>query len=142
MNTINITTSQNIELEYELGSVGDRILGRILDRVVLIGYIIVVIAIIGFGNLEKFTGRYMWFMVLFIALPLMFYNLLSELFLHGQSLGKKIMGIRVISLTGGQPSFSQYLIRWIFRIVDFLFSGSLIALIMVAASEKNNAWVI
>lgn len=106
MNTINVTTSQNIELEYELGSLGDRIVSRILDRVVLVGYVIVVLAIIGFGNLEKFMNRNIWVIAIFIALPLLFYHLLSEMFLNGQSLGKKIMGIKVISLTGGQPTFS------------------------------------
>ena len=35
MNTIRITTSQNIDLEYELGSLGDRIVGRILDGLVI-----------------------------------------------------------------------------------------------------------
>ncbi len=137
MNTINVTTSQNIELEYELGSLGDRIIGRILDFLVLIGYGIVVFAIIGFGNMGRFMDNNAWFMVVFIAFPLVFYDLLCEMLLNGQSLGKKIMGIKVISLNGGQPVFSQYLIRWLFRIVDFSLSANLVALIMVAASEKK-----
>ncbi len=137
MNTISITTSQNIELEYELGSLGDRIIGRLLDFLVLIGYCVIIFAVIGFGNLGRFMENNAWFIVLFIAFPVVFYDLLSEIFLNGQSLGKKIMGIKVISLSGSQASFSQYLIRWLFRIVDFSFSGSLVALIMVAASEKK-----
>ncbi len=47
------------------------------------------------------------------------------------------MGIKVISLNGEQPAFGQYLIRWLFRLVDFTLSGSLVALITVAASEKK-----
>ena len=47
------------------------------------------------------------------------------------------MKIKVISLNGAQPSFSQYLLRWLFRLVDFSLSGSLAALICVAASEKK-----
>ena len=137
MNTISITTSQNIELEYELGSLGDRIVGRILDFIVLFAYGIIIFAIVGFGNLESFISKNAWFIVIFIVVPVVFYDLLSEIFLNGQSLGKKIMGIKVISLTGGQASFSQYLIRWLFRIVDFSFSGSLVALITVAATEKK-----
>jgi uncharacterized RDD family membrane protein YckC len=137
MNTISITTSQNIELEYDLGSLGDRIIGRILDFLVLAGYIFIIVAIVGFGNLGRFLEKNAWFIIFFIAFPVVFYDLLSEIFLNGQSVGKKIMGIKVISLNGGQASFSQYLIRWLFRIVDFSFSGSLVALITVAASEKN-----
>ena len=29
------------------------------------------------------------------------------------------MGIRVITLEGGQASLSQYLLRWVFRLADF-----------------------
>jgi uncharacterized RDD family membrane protein YckC len=137
MNTISITTSQNIELEYELGSLGDRIIGRILDFIVLIAYGIIIFVVIGFGNLERFMNNNAWFIVIFIVIPVVFYDLLSEIFLNGQSLGKKIMGIKVISLNGNQPSFGQYLIRWLFRIVDFSFSGSFVALITVAATEKK-----
>ena len=137
MNTISITTSQNIELEYDLGSLGDRIIGRILDFLVLIAYGVILFAIIGFGNLGRFTDQNIWLMVVFLGFPYAFYDLLSEMFLNGQSVGKKIMGIKVISLNGNQASFSQYLIRWLFRIVDFSLTGSLVALITVAATEKK-----
>ncbi len=137
MNTISIVTSQNIELEFELGSLGDRIIGRILDLLVQGAYLIAMVFIFGFGNSRGFSGVRPWLMVLFIGFPLVFYDLLSEILLNGQSLGKKVMGIKVISLDGQQASFRQYLIRWLFRIVDFSFSGNLVALIMVAVSEKK-----
>ena len=93
MNTISITTSQNIELEYELGSLGDRIIGRILDFIVLIAYGIIIFVVIGFGNLESFMNNNAWFIVIFIVIPVVFYDLLSEIFLNGQSLGKRIIKI-------------------------------------------------
>ena len=137
MNTIKITTSQNIDLEYELGSLGDRVLGRILDGLVVAAYILVFVAIIGFSNIGDFIGDNIWLFIIVIVLPVLFYDLLCEMFLNGQSFGKKIMKIKVISLNGEQPSFSQYLIRWLFRLVDFSLSGSLVALITVAVSEKR-----
>ncbi len=136
MNIISITTSQNIELEYELGSVGDRIVGSIIDGIIKTAYAIIVMATFVFGNSRVFSGTYIIFIVL-LALPFVFYNLASELLLHGQSVGKKVMGIKVISLSGEQPSFSQYLNRWVFRLVDFTLSGYIIGVIMVAATEKK-----
>lgn len=136
MNIISITTSQNIELEYELGSVGDRILGSIIDGIIKTAYAIFVMATFVFGNSRVFSGLYIVFLVL-LALPFVFYNLASELLLNGQSVGKKIMGIKVISLSGEPPSFSQYLNRWVFRLVDFTLSGNMIGLIMIAATEKK-----
>jgi uncharacterized RDD family membrane protein YckC len=59
-----------------------------------------------------------WATVLF-GLPVLFYHFFCEIVFNGQSLGKKAMSIKVISVDGGQPSVSQYLIRWVFRLADF-----------------------
>ena len=132
MNTISIVTTQNIELDYDLASLGDRIIGRLLDGLVIAGYVIGLILLIGFGNIEQFFSNNGWITII-IILPIVLYDLLSELLLNGQSVGKKVMGIKVISLNGAQPALSQYLLRWAFRLVDFSMSGSLVAVIMVAA---------
>jgi uncharacterized RDD family membrane protein YckC len=136
MNTITITTPQNTEIEYELGSLGDRIIGALIDWLIIIAYVIVIMAVFVFGRSGGFSGSYQVVLVLF-ALPPVFYDLACELFLNGQSMGKKVMGIKVISLSGEQPSFSQYLNRWIFRLVDFTISSNMVGLIMVAATEKK-----
>ena len=136
MNTISITTSQNIEVEYTLGSLGDRILGRIIDGFVLAAYAFALAAIIGFGNIGDYLTSNYW-MIIVLVFPVVFYDLVCEMAFNGQSVGKKVMGIKVISLSGEQPSFSQYLVRWLLRLVDFSFSGSLVALIMVAVSDKK-----
>lgn len=136
MNTISVTTSQNIDVEYELASLGDRVLGRIIDNVVLFSYFIILLVFIGFSNFARFFGDNFWLIIL-LLLPYVFYDIVCETLLNGQSAGKRIMKIKVISLNGAQPSFSQYLIRWLFRFADFLLSSSLLAFIMVAASEKK-----
>jgi hypothetical protein len=51
-------------------------------------------------------------------MPTVFYHLLLEIMMNGQSIGKKAMHIKVITLEGGQPSISQYIIRWMFRLFD------------------------
>lgn len=38
--------------------------------------------------------------------------------MKGQTPGKKILSLQVVSMTGNQPSISQHLIRWIFRIIE------------------------
>lgn len=136
MDTINITTSQNIDLEYELASVGERITGYIIDWLVIIAYCIIIFATIGFGSAGGFFNGYAW-IVIIVFIPPFFYHLLSEILLNGQSIGKKVMGIKVISLTGAQPSIGQYLIRWLFRILDFSVAGGLIALLLVIVTQKK-----
>ena len=41
--------------------------------------------------------------------------------MNGQSVGKKIMGLRVVNENGGRASISQFLIRWLLRDIWFLF---------------------
>ncbi len=38
--------------------------------------------------------------------------------MKGQSLGKKIMDIKVVSLMGNVPSVSQVMLRWMFRLIE------------------------
>lgn len=137
MGIISVTTTQNIELDYELAGLSDRIFARLLDFLCIAGYIILIMAIVGFGQFGHFLDTNPWIFILVIIIPVVFYDLFCEAMFNGQSVGKMILKIRVISLNGNQPALSQYLTRWLFRLVDFTLSGSLVAVIMVAASEKH-----
>jgi hypothetical protein len=57
--------------------------------------------------------------------------------MNGQSIGKKVKNIRVISLDGNQPHIGQYLIRWLFRIADTMMSSGLVAIMTIALSAKG-----
>jgi len=72
-----------------------------------------------------------------LILPIAFYDLLLEILLNGQSVGKRVMKIKVINIDGNQPSLGQYVIRWLFRLIDFTLTGGVCALITVAVSEKK-----
>ena len=131
MNTIKITTTQNIEIEYDLASLGERIAGRLLDGLIIGAYVIILVVIaFNMGNLVE---KNPWLIIILI-LPVMFYDLVSEILMNGQSVGKRIMNIKVVSLNGSQPTLGQYMNRWLFRLVDFSLTGSICALITVAVS--------
>jgi hypothetical protein len=40
--------------------------------------------------------------------------------MNGQSVGKRLLGIRVVNENGGKPSISQYIIRWLIRTSDYM----------------------
>lgn len=136
MHTISIVTSQNIEVEYDLGSLGDRIVAYLIDGIILFAYVITAIAIIGFGNFGQFLESNIWTAII-LMLPLFFYHLVCEVAFNGQSVGKRVMGIKVISLSGEQAALSQYLIRWLFRLVDFSITNGILAVILVAVTERK-----
>jgi len=47
------------------------------------------------------------------------------------------MKIRVISLDGTRPKFSQYLLRWLFRLVDFSITSYLAGLVTIIVTDKG-----
>jgi uncharacterized RDD family membrane protein YckC len=51
-------------------------------------------------------------------LPILLYHVVFEITMNGQSIGKRIMRLRVVDENGGRPGISQYLIRWLLRISD------------------------
>jgi uncharacterized RDD family membrane protein YckC len=137
MQTIRITTSQNIDIDYEVAGVGERILARLIDFALFIVVFLAGLIVSGaFGGLSGNSVAVVVLLVIYAVL-FVFYDLVCEIVLNGQSLGKRVMKIKVISLNGARPTFSQYLMRWLFRIVDFTLTSQACGLIAVAVTEKH-----
>ena len=139
MDTIKITTSQNVDLDYEAAGIGYRLLASLLDETFKIIYIIICLMILGLSHKNDSSiysggGTYTLYTFLIIAaLPYTLYYFLSELFMNGQSFGKKIVAIKVVKLDGTQPGVSSYMIRSLLRIID----NSLVGLLTIAVTEKS-----
>lgn len=65
------------------------------------------------------------------------YHLLFEYFNEGQSLGKKVLKIKVVSLTGERPKLLDLVMRWMFRIVDVAFTFGLLAIIFISSTKRK-----
>lgn len=133
--TVSILTSQNVALEYEPASLGDRILALMLDYLIFLGWIIFYFVLLRLMP-GVFQNRFASTAVL--VLPFMLYDLLCEVFLNGQSLGKIAMKIRVVMLDGSPPGLGAYLIRWLFRLVESpVFFAGVVPLIAIAANGRG-----
>ncbi len=135
MQTIRITTSQNIDIDYEIAGVGERILGYLIDAAIFVlVFIALAISTAFFSGGDRrliVTIVMIWFAIF------IFYDLICEIFMNGQSIGKRVMKIKVISLDGGQPTIGQYMLRWLFRIVDFTLTSGLCAVISTSVSKNS-----
>ena len=128
-----ILTSQNVLLEYDPASIGERILATVIDYGVFLGWFILTLAVP--AQLGIMKGD---FYVLFVMIPIVLYDLLCEWLLNGQNVGKLAMGIRVVMLDGSQPSLGPYLIRWLFRLIESVtFFGGIVPIITVATNGKG-----
>ncbi|MBL7861376.1 MAG: RDD family protein [Cyclobacteriaceae bacterium] len=132
MPTIQVRTTQNVFIHYPVASVGDRILGYLIDRIILIAFAIAVGTI--FYNLEV-NEQWIWIVV--IGIPFILYSVLFEIFMNGQTPGKRVMNIKVIRLNGTPATVGDFILRWIFALIDFGVLGGAIAVILVAAGGKG-----
>jgi uncharacterized RDD family membrane protein YckC len=133
MSRIRIQTTQNIELEYELAGVGDRLVAYLLDLLIYGAWLLLMLLLQSETTLLDGLGG--WLVALY-ALPVLTYQLLCEVLLNGQSLGKKVRRIRVVSLDGRQPTLGQYAVRWVFRIVDDMIGSGVVAIVCIATTSK------
>lgn len=123
MDDIQITTSQNVLVNFKLGSVGHRIAAYLIDLLIKAAYMFIVgISVERYmnGNTEE-----MWLFFLFS--PVYFYTLLSEILTGGQTIGKKIVGIKVVKLEGYAAGVKEFFLRWALNDVWLFLSLSVVA---------------
>ena len=140
MATIRVHTPQNVTLEYEVGSLGNRIVAAILDNLILLAYAGALFGLaVWLGGRLTVYNPFMWVLGLLIGIPYVFYNLGCEVLFNGQSLGKKAMQLRVMRLDGTAPRLGDYFLRWLLRIVDTSLPGigGLVAIITIAVNGKG-----
>lgn len=142
MTELQINTTQNVNINFTAASVGERILAYIIDWIIKIAYIIVTYQIT-FNLLEvdkMIVDMDQWSQIAIYAtfyLPVIFYTLIFETLLDGQTLGKRILKIKVVKIDGYQASLADFVIRWIFRIVDLNMMSGVVALVAIITSPKN-----
>ncbi|WP_136481967.1 RDD family protein [Cognatitamlana onchidii] len=121
MSELQINTTQNVKISFNASGPGVRLLAFIIDSVIKIGYMLILNWTFGaFDNMDQ------WSQIAIntvLSFPVMFYTLALESFFQGQTIGKRVMKIRVVKFDGYQASFSDYVVRWFFRIVDVYIFG-------------------
>jgi len=126
-----VPTTQNIELEYPIASVGDRIFARLIDLCIQAGYLTVIYFLRGFDQSQ--TAQ------IFLTLPVFFYSLVWEVFFNGQTPGMRLRNLRVIRVDGKPPGIAAFLLRWLLRGIEMnpvLFWG-LPAIVAISSSKKG-----
>ncbi|MBR9861601.1 RDD family protein [bacterium] len=133
-----VNTKFNTKLNLSVNTLGNRILAYILDIIAISLYLFLVVQILSTFDLslgeafDEDRGRILWGWYSLIMIPVMFYTLISETVSGGYTLGKYLTKIKVVKIDGFQPSFVDFFIRWIFRIVDIY-----IVIVLVILIDSN-----
>lgn len=133
MAELQINTTQNVKINYIAAGAGERLVAYLIDAAIKWGYLIILSR--GFGAFNDLDSWSQIGIHTVLSLPVIFYTIVQEVFLDGQTLGKKAMKIRVVKIDGYQASLADYLIRWFFRIVDIYIFG--LGFFFIAFSKKT-----
>ena len=138
MSKIQIKTTQNILLAFEPASIGERMGAFAIDFVLIMGYGYLASVIIDLSGYSLSTNPWEFSAISSVLmLPAAFYSLVAESLMQGQTVGKRILKIRVLKIDGYQASFADFFIRWTFALVEVALSMGSIALISIISSKYS-----
>lgn len=136
MLTVDIPTTQNVTIQYELASTKERFVAALLDFIFL--FVVLLIINLLLNYIVGLIFRKAEFLYILVnSLIIIFYSFSQEVILKGQTFGKKMMGIRVMRLDGQKPQPFNYMARLAFKLIDIWASFGAIGITMIKSSGKG-----
>jgi uncharacterized RDD family membrane protein YckC len=143
-----VDTPESVDLALEPAGLGTRFLAIAVDAVIqwgaamLVMMIVVPLTMVGsftklFENPAAISGVLMTILLLVFGFLFFLYKLLLEAFWNGQTVGKRVVGIRVIKANGLPVDFLQVVIRNLLRVIDYLPLQYLVGTVTIVASRRG-----
>ena len=132
--TIRVVTPENIAFEYRLAGPFRRLPAFLLDLGVMLGLLFVLQIVIGMtvGIASPFAAMGLFLLMFFVIK--WFYGVLFETFMNGQTPGKYVLGLRVLTDTGQPINGMQATLRNLLRAADLLVP--LIGMLVMTLNRK------
>lgn len=124
---IRINTTQNVHLNFELASLGDRLAACLIDLVLLWVFAISTLYIFSASSVS----------VYFVIAVVTVYFPVFEILSNGKSVGKMIQKTRVIRVDGSEPNIGDYALRGLIGLVEIFSSQGTIAMIAFLLNGKG-----
>ncbi|KPM30458.1 RDD family membrane protein [Croceitalea dokdonensis DOKDO 023] len=136
MNDFQIETAQNISISQNTAHLGDRLLAYLIDSFVIFAYTILVILLLVSLELDFADA---WAIYLIASLPAFLYYVGVETLTDGKTIGKSLMKLRVVKIDGSKPSFANYFVRWMLRIIDVVLTtgGGAVLTILIRGNGQR-----
>ncbi|WP_025740102.1 RDD family protein [Aquimarina pacifica] len=137
MANLAINTTQNVNLAYKTVGIGERILAFLIDAAIFWLYLYIidlVTSLLGTAFSDNWT---VFGLQSLLFLPVAFYSLFMNIIFNGRTVGKMVMKIRVVRVDGLPAQWSNYMIRWMLRLVDIWIFASAIGVLTIILSNKN-----
>ena len=124
MQKIDITTTQNVTIQYSQATTGERVYAFIIDLIISISFYLLLVFIFNLFRMGATAGS-----ILGVVSGLL-YPLIAEWTNSGQTYGKRWMKLKVVKLDGKDAQGLDYLIRWFFGFIELYFTAGILAYIV------------
>ncbi len=116
-----VSTPERVAFQYEIAGIGSRFLAQIVDVVVISVIQLAILLLAGaLGGIFNSGGLAGLVVILLSFILLVGYFLISEAAWNGQTLGKRVVRLRVVGDLGQPLSIGKAAVRNLVRIIDFL----------------------
>ncbi|MCL2286034.1 MAG: RDD family protein [Firmicutes bacterium] len=138
MKTVTVITPANIEVEYKLAGVGARLAALIIDSLLqLLAVALCARVLFGINRQTGHGVHYSTILAIFLVVSFLIYFgyfIVCEMLMNGQTVGKRMFGLRVVRDNGQPIEFSQSLLRGVIRsTLDMMYVG----LFVILFSKKH-----
>lgn len=135
---LEVVTSDHVVLRYDLAGAGNRGFAALLD------FVVATVLTLGWATawstIVEGTGGVLLGVVLFTAVLFGWaYFIFLEWLWNGQTLGKRVFGLRVINEDGSPARFIAVFVRNLVRVVDFLpgfYGFGLLSIVLSSRSQR------
>ncbi|WP_042144129.1 RDD family protein [Paucisalibacillus sp. EB02] len=139
---IEIKTPEFVSLNYQIAGLGSRGAAMIIDQLLLLVANTVIYLIFLMANVAEIFYLSNSWVPIAVAIIIVFiinwgYFFVSEYFFGGKTLGKKLIGIRVIQENGHSITFLSSLIRNLLRIIDMLPTSYFLGMVFIFFHSKH-----
>ena len=142
---VDIKTPEFVSLQFQSAGLGSRTAAFIIDQLILMTVNVIIIICLGFV-LYGFDD--LFFLTEFMSYPIAItlivlfllnwgYFFVLEYFSGGKTIGKRVIGIRVIQENGHSLTILSSFIRNLVRIIDSLPANYLVGMLMIFFHPKN-----
>ncbi len=136
-----IETPEGVHIEYEIAGIGSRSIAYIIDLLIRYGFLILLWFVINYTALlvilvENFSEVVLSSLIFGVFFIQFLYFLLFEAFWNGQTPGKRVMGVRVISISGRPIGLMSSGLRNLVRVCDLLPAFYVAGLVTMFISTK------
>ena len=105
MSLIAINTSQNVNINFNTASIGERILAFVIDILIKGAYVFTLFwflfRVFNFGSyIDGLDNWSQMAVYIILTIPIHIYTLVSESLMEGQTFGKKLVKIKVVKIDG------------------------------------------